>query len=180
MERVLMTEMGTIAGVGNAAILATATVVAGIGSYGLGLLPCGPLCLLGALWLRLTLRLLGTLRLSLARGRLGALWLRLTLRLLGTLRLSLARGRLGALRLCLMLCGLGALGLSRVLRLCGVLWLCLVLRRLGFSSASALFLFFLCEGRKRGSQDEKQNCGGNNSMVFHWCCLQTYVTSASP
>ncbi len=91
MERVLVTEMGTVIGVRNAAIVAAATVV----SNGLWLLPCGPLCLLCALWL-LTLRLLGTLRLLLCL--LGALWLllcllcvlRLLLCLLGVLRLLLA------------------------------------------------------------------------------------------
>ena len=124
VERVAVTEMGSVIDVRNAAILAAAAVV----SNGLCLLPCGLLRLLGALWL--SLRLLGALRLCL----LFALWL--SLRLLGTLRL----------------CLLCALWLS-LCRLC-VLWLRLVLRRLGFSSASALFLFaFLCECRN-GSTEE--------------------------
>jgi len=132
VERVALTEMGTVIGVRNAAIVAAAAVV----SDGLCLLP-GGLLRLCALWLRLALRrlcalrllLLGTLRLRLAlRLRLlGALWLRLVLwlRLLGALRLRL----------------LGALRLRRVLR------------RLCFLPASALFLLaFLCECRKGGCE----------------------------
>src|SRR5208282_2253972 len=88
VERVALTEMGTVIGVRNAAIVAAAAVV----SDGLCLLP-GGLLRLCALWLRLALRRLCALRLLL----LGALWLRLVLwlRLLGALRLRL----LGALRL---------------------------------------------------------------------------------
>ena len=128
MERVAPTEMGTIIGVGDATILATAAVavVATIVGNGLCLLPCGPLCLLGALRLRLALCLLGTLRLRLA------LWLSLPLRLLLALRLRL------------------------MLRRLGVLWLCLVLCLRGFSSAPTLLLFaFLCECRDGGSEKHK-------------------------
>ena len=81
-----MTEMGAVIGVGNAAIMASAT----IGSNGPSLLPSGLLRLLGALRLcplcALWLRLLGVLRL----GLLCALWLRL----LGALRLRLVLRRL--------------------------------------------------------------------------------------
>jgi hypothetical protein len=77
--------------------------------------------------------------------RLGALWLWF----FGTLR----RRFLCALRLCL-LCPLWLCFLRVLLglRFLGVLRLLLVLRRLGFSAASALFLFFLCECRKGGSK----------------------------
>ena len=51
MERVAMTEMGTVIGVRNAAIMASATV----GSNGLPLLPSGPLRLLCPWLLRLLL-----------------------------------------------------------------------------------------------------------------------------
>ena len=64
-----MTEMGTVTGVRNAAIMASATV----GSNGLSLLPSGLLRLLFALWL-LALCLLGALlRL---RFLCALLWLR--------------------------------------------------------------------------------------------------------
>lgn len=109
VERVVVAEMGTVIGVGNSAIVATTTAT--VVSNGLGLLPCGPLCLLGVLglrrlgtlWLRLTLGLLSALGLRL----LGTLWLRLALCLLGALGLRL----LGTLRLRLVLGLLGALGL---------------------------------------------------------------------
>jgi len=146
VERVLVTEMGTVIGVRNAAIVAAATVV----SNGLWLLPCGPLCLLCVLWL-LTLRLLGALWLLLCL--LCALWLllcllcalRLLLCLLCALRLLFCL--LCALRL--LLCLLCVLWLLLCL-LC-VLRLLLALRLRGFSSA--LFLFaFLRECRKGGSE----------------------------
>ncbi len=157
VERVVMTEMGTVIGVRNAAIMAgvAATVV----SNGLWLLPSGLLsalwlCFLGTLWLRflgtLWLCFLGTLWLCF----LGTLWLcflgTLWLCFLGTLWLCF----LGTLWLCflgtLWLCFLGTLWL----RFLCVLRLLLVLRRrLRFSSASALFLLaFLCECRKGGSE----------------------------
>ena len=136
MERVAMTEMGTVTVVRNAAIVAAASV----GSNGLSLLPSGLLRSLCALWLLLALCLLGALRLRLLGALrlrlLGALWL-LAFCLLGALWL-LALRLLGALWLHL----LGAL--LRLRFLC-LLRLRLVLRRLGFSSASALFLLaFLC------------------------------------
>ena len=92
VERVALTEMGTVIGVGNAAILVA--VVAMVVSNRLLLLPSGllrvlgalRLCLLGTLRLCLALRLLDALRL----GLLGTLWLRSALRLLGALRLRLA------------------------------------------------------------------------------------------
>ena len=97
VERVAVTEMGTVIGVRNAAIVAAAAVV----SNGLGLLPGGLLRLLCALWL--SLRGLGALRLRL----LCALWLSL-------------RGFCPLwLRLCalwLSLCGLDALRLRLLLR----------------------------------------------------------------
>jgi len=134
VERVLVTEMGTVTGVRNAAIMAFAAVV----SNGLSALW---LRSLGALWLRslgaLWLCSLGALWLcslvALWLCSLGALWLRF----LGALWLCL----LCALWLCLMLRGLSALRLR------------LVLRRLCFLSASALLLFaLLCECRKGGSE----------------------------
>jgi len=156
VERVAPTEMGTVTGVRNAAIVAAATVVSN------GLWPLLVLRLLGALRLRLALRLLGALRLRLALRLLGALWLRLALRLLGALRLRLALRLLGALWL-RFLRALLRLGFLRTLLRLGFLrtllrlrFLCLlrlrlVLRRLGFSSA--LFLFaFLCECRNGGSE----------------------------
>jgi len=148
VERVAPTEMGTVTGVRNAAIVAAATVVSN------GLWPLLVLRLLGALRL-LALPLLGALRLRL----LGALRLRLALRLLGALWLRFLRAllRLGFLRTLLrlgFLCALLRLGflcaLLRLRFLC-LLRLRLVLRRLGFSSA--LFLFaFLCECRNGGSE----------------------------
>lgn len=143
VERVAMTEMGTVMVVRNAAIMVA--VVATVVCNGLWLLLV--LRLLCALWL-LALGLLRALRL-LAFCLLGVLWL-LALRLLGALRLRL----FGALRLRL----LGALWL----RLLGALWLRflgvllrlrLVLRLRCFSSATALFLLaFLCECRNGGSE----------------------------
>jgi len=132
VERVVVTEMGTVIGVRNAAIMAgvAATVV----SNGLWLLPSGLLSALGLCFL----------------GALGLCFLgALGLCFLGTLGLCF----LGALGLCFLgalgLCFLGTLGLCF---LC-VLRLLLVLRRLRFSSASALFLLaFLCECRKGGSE----------------------------
>jgi hypothetical protein len=125
VERVALTEMGTVTGVRNAAIMASATV----GSNDLSLLPSGLLRFLCALWL-LALRLLGALRLRF----LGLL---LWLRFLGALL------RLRFLGLLLWLRFLGAL---LRLRFLGVLLrLRLVLRRLGFFSASGLLLLaFLC------------------------------------
>ena len=132
VERVAPTEMGTVTGVRNAAIVAAATVVSN------GLWPLLVLRLLGALRLRLALRLLGALRLRLALRLLGALWLRFLRALL----------RLGFLRTLLRL---GFLRTLLRLRFLCLLRLRLVLRRLGFSSA--LFLFaFLCECRNGGSE----------------------------
>ena len=145
VERVAMTEMGTVIGVGNAAIMASAT----IGSNGPSLLPSGLLRLLGALWLRFLRALLWLLALRL----LGALWLRFLRALLWLLALRL----------------LGALWL-RFLR--ALLWL-LALRLLGFSAASALFLLaFLCECRNGGAEKQKQNCCADNSTWFHRWCLR--------
>ncbi len=118
VERVAMTEMGTVIGVRNAAILATASV----GSNGPSLLPSGLLRLLGALWLCFLRALLRLLALRLLR----ALWLRL-------LRALLRLRFLCVLRL------LGALWLRFLRTLLRLRFLC-VLRWLGFSSASALFL----------------------------------------
>jgi hypothetical protein len=151
VERVAPTEMGTVIGVRNAAIVA-ATVVSN------GLWPLLVLRLLGALRL-LVLRLLGALRLLVLRllGALRLLVLRLlgalrllALRLLGALRLRLlgALLRLGFLRTLLWLRLLGALLRLRFLRL---LRLRLVLRLLGFSSALFL-LALLCECRNGGSE----------------------------
>jgi hypothetical protein len=141
VERVAMAEMGTVTGVRNAAVMASATV----GSNGLALLPSGlprllcalgllALCLLSVLlWLRFLCALLRLLALRL----LGALlWLRFLCALL----------RLLALRLLGALLGLGFLrALLRLRFLRALLRLRLVLRRLGFCSASALFLpAFLC------------------------------------
>ena len=116
-ERVALTEMGSVIGVRDAAVIAAATAVAGNGPC---LLP-GGLLRLGALRRRL-LCLLG-------RGFLGAL------------RLCF----LYALGLCflrvLRRCFLFVLGC----RFLCVLRLLLVLRRLRFLAAAALFLFaFLC------------------------------------
>ena len=100
VERVLMTEMGTVTGVRNAAIMASATV----GSNGLSLLPSGLLCLLCALlWLRLLCALLW-LRLLCALLRLcflcALLWLRL---LCALLRLRLLCALLWLRLLCALL-----------------------------------------------------------------------------
>jgi len=150
VERVAMTEMGAVIGVGNAAIMASAT----IGSNGPSLLPSGLLRLLGALRLLLALRLLGVLLRLLALRLLGALRL-LAFRLLGVLLRLLALRLLGALLRLLALRLLGALRLLLVLRLLGALRLRLALRWLGFSSASALFLLsFLCECRNGGSEKQ--------------------------
>ena len=94
VEGVALTEMGTVIGVRDAAIIAPASAATAVAGNGLRLLPCGlsRLC-------ALRLRLLGTLWLRLALCLLRALWLRL----LGTLRLRLALRRLGALRLRLVL-----------------------------------------------------------------------------
>ena len=147
VERVAMTEMGTVTVVRNAAIMAAATV----GSNGLSLLPSGPLRLLCALWL-LVLCLLCALWL-LVLCLLCALWLLLMLRLLCALWLLLMLRLLCALRLLLALRLLCALWLLLVLRLLCALRLRLVLRRLGFCSATALFLLsFLCECRNGGSE----------------------------
>jgi len=135
VERVAMTEMGTVTVVRNAAIMVA--VVATVVSNGLWLLLVLPL--LCALWL-LALGLLRALWL-LAFCLLGALWL-LALRLLGALRLRL----LGAL-------WLRFLGVLLRLRFLCLLRLRLVLRLRCFSSATALFLLaFLCEYRNGGSE----------------------------
>jgi hypothetical protein len=138
VEVVVMTEIGTVMVVRDAAIMVaivpvpTVAVVAAVVGDGLGLLPCGPLRLLGALWLCLALRLL------------RPLWLRLVLCWLLPLCLLLA------LRL---LPFLGALWLRLMLRLLGMLWLRLVLCRLCFLSATALSLLtFLCECGKGSSK----------------------------
>jgi len=140
VERVAVTEMGTVTAVRNAAIMASATV----GSNDLSLLPSGLLRLLCALWLLALCLLCALLR----------LWL-LALRLLGALLRLYFLCALGLLALCLLcvllglrlLCALGLLALCLLgLRfLCALLGLRLVLRRLGLSTASALLvLSFLC------------------------------------
>ena len=121
VERVIMTEMGFVTDVRNAAIV-TPTVAAVVRN-GLCLLPSGRL--------RLALRLLGTLWLRLALCLLGTLWLRLALRLLGMLWLRLALCLLGMLWLRLTLCLMGMLWLRLALRLLGTLWLRLSLCLLG-------------------------------------------------
>jgi hypothetical protein len=117
VERMALTEMGTVTGVRNAAVTTSATV----GSNGLSLLPSGLLRFLCALWL-LALRLLGALRLRLLGVLrlpfLGLLlWLRflgalLRLRFLCVLRLRLVLRRLG-------FCSASALLLLAFLRECG-------------------------------------------------------------
>jgi len=130
VERVAPTEMGTVTGVRNAAIVAAAPV----GSNGLW--PLLVLRLLGALRL-LALRLLGALRL---RFLCALLWLRFLCALL-RLRFLRALLRLRFLRALLRL------------RFLFVLRLRLVLCRLGFSSATGLFLLaLLCECRNGGSE----------------------------
>jgi len=161
VERVAMTEMGTVTDVRNAAIMVA--VVATVVSNGLWLLLV--LRLLCALWL-LALRLLCALWL-LALCLLGALWLRFFCTLL-RLRFLCALLRLGFLRTLLrlgFLCALLRLGFLRTLLRLGflcallrfgflrLLRLRLALRRLGFCSASALFLLaFLCKCRNGGSE----------------------------
>ena len=89
-----MTEMGTVTGVGNPAISATATT-----TIGRGLSPLDSMPLSGALGLHLPLCLLRTYGLSLVLGLLHALRLNLPLRLLRAHRLSLPLRPLGALGL---------------------------------------------------------------------------------
>jgi len=152
VKGVVVTEMGIVIHIRNAAIMvaivpvAAVAVVAAVVSNGLSLLPSGLLRLLDALGL-FTLRRLLALRLCLALCLLGTLWL----------------CSLGTLWLCslgtLWLCSLGTLWLRSfsALRLCFLcmLRLLLVLRRLRFSSASALFLLaFLCERRDGGSEKQ--------------------------
>ncbi len=131
-----MTEMGTVIGVRNAAIVVA--VVGTVVSNGLWLIPSGLPRLLCALRL-LALLLLGALRLRLLCTLLRLGFLRALLRL----RFLCVLLRLGFLRVLLWLRFLRVLlrlGLLRVL-----LRLRLVLRRLGFCSASALFLLaFFC------------------------------------
>ena len=159
VERVAVTEMGTVTGVRNATIMATATV----GSNGLFLLPSGLLRLLCALlWLSLLCALLwlGFLR-ALLRLRFlrPLLWLRLLCPLLrlGFLRALLRLRFLRPLLWLRLLCALLRLRFLRPLlwlRFLGVLLrLRLVLRRLSLSTASALFLLaFLCYCRNGGSE----------------------------
>ena len=153
-ERVFMTEMGTVAGVRNATIMASAIV----GSNGLSLLPSGLLRLLCALWL-LALCLLRVL--LWLRFLCALLWPRLLCALLWPrLLCPLLRLRL----LCPLLrlrfrCALLRLGFLRALLrlrfLCVLLRLRLVLRRLGPSTAPALFLLaFLCYCRNGGSKKQ--------------------------
>ena len=152
VKGVVVTEMGIVIHIRNAAIMvaivpvAAVAVVAAVVSNGLSLLPSGLLRLLDALGL-FTLRRLLALRLCLALCLLGTLWL----------------CSLGTLWLCslgtLWLCSLNTLWLRSfsALRLCFLcmLRLLLVLRRLRFSSASALFLLaFLCERRDGGSEKQ--------------------------
>jgi len=134
VERVAVTEMGTVAVVRNAAIMVA--VVATVVSNSLWLLLV--LRLLCALWL-LALCLLGALlRLGFLRT---LLWLRF---LCALLRLGFLRALLRLRFLCVLL---------RLRFLCALLRLRLVLRRLGLSTASALFLLaFLCECRNGGSE----------------------------
>ena len=136
VERVAPTEMGTVIGVRNAAIMAGAT----LGSNGLSLLPSGLLRFLCALlWL-------GFLCALLWLGSLCALLRLGFLRALLRLRFLRALLRLGFLRTLLWL---------RFLRT--LLWLrflcALRLRLLGFFSATGLFLLaFLCECRNGSSE----------------------------
>jgi len=144
VERVALTEMGTVTGVRNAAIMAAATVVSN------GLWPLLALPLLGTLWLRFLCALL-RLGFLCALLRLGFLCALLRLRFLCAL---LRLGFLCALLRLRFLCALLRLGflcaLLRLRFLC-LLRLRLVLRRLGFSSALFL-LAFLCECRNGGSE----------------------------
>jgi len=136
MERVAVTEMGTVAGVRNAAIMASATV----GSNGLSLLPSGLLRLLCALWLLALCLLCGMLWLRFLRALLWLGFLRALLRL----RFLCVLLRLSFLR-----------ALLRLRFLCVLLRLRLVLRRLSLSTASALFLLaFLCYCRNGGSEKQ--------------------------
>ena len=179
MERVAPTEMGTVTGVRNAAIVAATVVSNGLWPLLvlrlLGALRLLALPLLGALWL-LALPLLGALWL-LALPLLGALWLRLlgalwllALRLLGALRLRLL-GALLWLRFLRALLWLRFLRALLWLRFLCLLRLRLVLRLLGFSSALFL-LAFLCECRNGGSEKQEQNCCADNSILFHRYSLQ--------
>ena len=146
VERVAPTEMGTVTGVRNAAIVAAATVVSN------GLWPLLVLRLLGALWL-LALRLLGALWLRLLGALLWLgflrtlLWLRL---LCALLWLRFLRALLRLRFLCALLWLRFLCALLRLRFLC-LLRLRLVLRLLGFSSALFL-LAFLCECRNGGSE----------------------------
>ena len=159
VERVAVTEMGTVIGVRNAAIIAP-TSAATVASDGLCPLPGGllRLCALRLHFLCALLRLCFLCPL---------LWLCLLCPLLW---------------LCFLCALLRLRFLCVLLRLCFlcVLRLLLVLCWLSFLSASALFfLNFLGECRNGGSEKQKEDCCADNSIVFHRCCLQTHVTSAS-
>jgi len=150
VERVPLTETGTVMVVRNAAIVvavvpvavvAVVAIVAIVVSNGLLLPPAG------------MLRLLYVLRLLLVLCLLRVLWLLLCV-----------------LRLLWLLC---VLRLRLVLCLLGVLWLCLVLRLRCSSSTVALLLFALLSERgKGGAEKPKQNCRADNSIIFQRCCLQ--------
>ena len=145
MERVAVTEMGTVTGVRNAAVMASATV----GSNGLSLLPSGLLRLLCALWLLALCLLCGLLRLRFLCALLRLRFLR------ALLRLGFLRGLLRLSFLCVLLRLRFLRALLRLRLLCVLLRLRLMLRRLGFSTASALFLLaFLCYCRNGGSEKQ--------------------------
>ena len=159
VERVAPTEMGTVTGVRNAAIMGAPTV----GSNGLWpLLALRLLCALrlrflcALLWLRLLCALLW-LRLLCVLLRLRLLCALLRLRLLRALlrlRLLCVLLRLGLLRTLLRLRFLCLLRLRFLRTLLWLRFLCLLrLRLLGFFSASGLsLLLFLCECRNGSSE----------------------------
>ena len=131
VERVAVTEMGTVTGVRNATIMASPTV----GGNRLSLLPSGLLRLLCALRLRFLCALL---------------WLRFLCLLL---RLCFLCALLWLRLLCLLLRLRFLRVLLRLGFLCVLLRLRLVLRRLSLCTASALFLLaFLCHCRNGGSE----------------------------
>ena len=157
VERVVVTEMGTVIGVGNAAIMvavvpvAVVAVVATVVGNGLLLLPSG-LLTAGALWLR-WLRLLDALRLLLRA--VAALTLRRLLRalcLLASVAVPVWRAAVAAPGVVPAVdAAVALLRAVPAVACCGLLaWCCAAW---GFSSASALFLFaFLCECRNGGSE----------------------------
>ncbi len=153
MERVAVTEMGTVTAVRYAAIMASATV----GSNGLSLLPSGLLRLLCALLRLRFLCVLLRLRFLCALLRLRFLRVLLRLRFLcALLRLRFLCVLLWLRFLCALLRLRFLCVLLRLRFLCALLLrLRLVLRRLSLCTASALFLLaFLCYCRNGGSEKE--------------------------